>query len=111
MSEIKFTYDASYTTIISASDHDSAEIPNGITTIGKNAFHSCCLRLTSITIPDSVTHIENYAFLNTKILYSNILNLTNLILLGLSGLLIALLINFKYSKFSFCFFIISVLCV
>ena len=36
-------------------------IPDGVTTIGRNAF-TYCNSLTSVTIPDSVTTIGNYAF-------------------------------------------------
>ena len=39
----------------------SAIIPNGVTTIGKNAFS--CLELTSVIIPDSVTKIGENAFI------------------------------------------------
>lgn len=35
-------------------------IPDGVTTIGKDAF-ACCFHITSITIPDSVTSIGNDA--------------------------------------------------
>ena len=36
-------------------------IPEGVISIGKNAFYGCC-SLTGITIPDSVTSIGDYAF-------------------------------------------------
>ncbi|MBE6332602.1 MAG: leucine-rich repeat domain-containing protein [Bacteroidales bacterium] len=39
----------------------SIEIPNSVTSIGRNAF-SGCKGLTSIEIPSSVTSIELYAF-------------------------------------------------
>lgn len=39
----------------------SVTIPNGVTTIGENAFYQC-KALTSVTIPDSVTNIESHAF-------------------------------------------------
>ena len=38
-------------------------IPNGVTTIGENAFYGCS-GLTSVTIPNSVTSIENGAFMD-----------------------------------------------
>jgi len=40
-------------------------IPNGVTTIGDNAFYNCNF-LTSVTIPNSVTNIEKWAFSNCK---------------------------------------------
>ena len=39
----------------------SISIPNSVTNIGKNAFY-CCKGLTSISIPNSVTIIDDYAF-------------------------------------------------
>ena len=39
----------------------SVTLPNGLTTIGTNAFRSCS-SLTKITIPESVTTVGNYAF-------------------------------------------------
>ncbi len=39
----------------------SYSIPNGVTTIGENAFYGCD-RLTSVTIGDSIAMICNYAF-------------------------------------------------
>lgn len=38
-----------------------AYIPDGVTTIGQNAFNGCSA-MTSVTIPDSVTAIGDYAF-------------------------------------------------
>ncbi len=45
----------------------SLKLPNTITTIGQDAFHSTSLRLTSITIPASVRTIESDAFRNGSI--------------------------------------------
>ena len=42
-------------------------IPEGVTSIGRYAFHQCN-RLQSVTIPDSVTSIEERAFYNCSIL-------------------------------------------
>jgi hypothetical protein len=39
----------------------SVTIPDSVTSIGNNAFRGCT-SLSSVTIPDSVTSIENYAF-------------------------------------------------
>ena len=36
-------------------------VPDGITTIGDNAFDTCT-KLTSVTLPESITSIEDYAF-------------------------------------------------
>ena len=41
----------------------SITIPDGVTSIGKNAFYGCN-SLASITIPDGVTSIGDYAFTN-----------------------------------------------
>ena len=55
--------DASRTTLVACSAIATGAIllPNGVTTIGENAFHSCH-RMTSIEIPNSVTSIEKEAF-------------------------------------------------
>ena len=43
----------------------SVVIPNGVTSIGKEAFYGCS-NLTSVTIPDSVTSIGDGAFFGVK---------------------------------------------
>ena len=45
-------------------------IPDGVTTIGYEAFSRCSSRLKSITIPDSVTSIGRRAFYNCSNLTS-----------------------------------------
>ena len=47
-------------------DITSAVIPSGVKTINRNAF-SYCRRLTSVTIPDTVTLIEAFAFEETAL--------------------------------------------
>ena len=47
----------------------SVNIPNGVTSIGENAF-SGCTNLTSVNIPDSVTNIQRKAFQNCSSLES-----------------------------------------
>ena len=47
----------------------SITIPNGITTIGNNAFFGCT-KLENVTIPESVTAIYNHAFFDCKSLVS-----------------------------------------
>ncbi|MBP5428876.1 MAG: leucine-rich repeat protein [Clostridia bacterium] len=47
----------------------SVTIPDGVTSIGEYAFEDCS-GLTSVTIPDSVTSIEGYAFQNCSGLIS-----------------------------------------
>ncbi len=47
------------------SDIKSVSLPNGLTSIGDNAF-SGCSGLTSITLPDSVTSIGEWAFLGCE---------------------------------------------
>ena len=46
---------------INGAEATSITIPNGVTSIGDYAFYKCS-NLMSITIPDSVTSIGNYAF-------------------------------------------------
>ena len=52
---------------VSGSKITSVTIPNSVTSIGNSAF-SGCGRLTSITIPNSVTSIGDYAFQNCNAL-------------------------------------------
>lgn len=49
--------------VLHASELKTITIPDGVTTIGENAFEKCAL-LTSINIPSSVTTIGNKAFLS-----------------------------------------------
>lgn len=44
-------------------NYESFQLPDGLKIIGKSAFGNCG-KLTSITIPDTVTRIENIAFMN-----------------------------------------------
>lgn len=53
-------------------DMVSFEFPDGITSIGDNAFNGCD-KLKSINIPDSITSIGNYAF-------SGCIGLTNIVI-------------------------------
>lgn len=57
------------TTLNSAANVSSAEIPSTVTSIGKDAFRYC-YSLTSVEIPDSVTHIGDSAFLSCHSLES-----------------------------------------
>ena len=41
----------------------SITIPDSVTSIGDSAFYDCT-RLTSITIPNSVTNVDRFAFYN-----------------------------------------------
>ena len=50
-------------------DGGDVTIPDGVTSIGDNAFYGCS-GLTSITIPDSMTSIGEYAFGNCSNLTS-----------------------------------------
>ena len=51
----------------------SVVIPDGVTTIGEGAFWGDYKNLEKVTIPDSVTSIEGYAFTNRENLISKVL--------------------------------------
>ncbi|MEE0267262.1 MAG: leucine-rich repeat domain-containing protein [Bacteroidales bacterium] len=56
----------------------SITIPNGVTSIGWNAFYGCS-SLTSVTIPNSVTGIGERAFYNCSSLTSMTIDMSNII--------------------------------
>ena len=66
----KILYNKDKTTLLAyPSATGDVTIPDGVTSIGYNAFYNCS-SLTSVTIPDSVTSIGNYAFYNCDALTS-----------------------------------------
>ncbi|MBP9991008.1 MAG: leucine-rich repeat protein, partial [Bacteroidales bacterium] len=72
----------------------SVTIPNSVTSIGDYAFKDC-RGLTSVTIPNSVTSIGKYAFQNCSGLTSVAFNATNCTNMGTSG-------DFVYPVFEGC---------
>ncbi len=71
--------------VFNSSSLESITIPEGVTSIGNNAF-SKCSSLTSITIPDSVTSIEAYAFRGCSSLTNIKINATTPPTLGSSAI-------------------------
>jgi hypothetical protein len=72
------------TTFCGCTSLESVIIPDGVTSIGINAFKSCAV-LKSITIPDSVTDIGSFAFGNCTSLTSIVIP-KNVLTIGLEAL-------------------------